>query len=376
MSVSAEAGGLSLVTMVTAADTRAIEAGLNRLWRMAEAGEIGSLIRTASLTLVVPLQSEAAADELMTIVGRLTQAHPGRVIAVVLTDAVSEASARLASHSRSLAEGEASRYWEEVRLFAPPGTLHRVMSAVTTLVLPGLPVQTWWPEELVVDEALYNHVVEISDRLVVDTSRVRDPLAALAALANAIEIAQESVAFADLSWARLTPWRTLTAEFFDAPADQDMLDSIERVAIVYAPSTGGESAQALLLAGWLGSRLGWEASQRLATGPGAWRFEMIDGVRPVAIEIEPVAAEGPPGLRSISIEATERGRTSRYLVELCGEDEARTVKEDGARLEGPARLPRQETVDLLGDELTGFATDRIYHESLAVVVSMLRASDG
>ena len=56
MSVSPESSDVCLASRETTADSRAIEAGLHELWRLAEAGEIGgSLIRSASLTLLVPV---------------------------------------------------------------------------------------------------------------------------------------------------------------------------------------------------------------------------------------------------------------------------------------------------------------------------------
>jgi glucose-6-phosphate dehydrogenase assembly protein OpcA len=219
--------------------------------------------------------------------------------------------------------------------------------------------------------------------VLLDSSRFREPLGALAALAGAIDVAHESVAFGDLSWSRLNPWRVLTAEMFDAPADQDMLDSIERVLVEYTRSAGAnELVQALLFVGWLASRLGWEPRAALEEAPGNWRFWLVDGVRPVEVRIarndRPLAQAGSgeatpatPGLRSITIEAVEGERHATYLVERTGAgDEARTVKRDGAELEGRARLPRHAEVDLLQEELGGFTTDRIFVESLNVVVGL------
>jgi len=381
MSVSPESNGLCLARRETTADSRAIEAGLHELWRLAEAGEIGgSLVRAASLTLIVPAVSHLAADDLVETIDRVTLTHPCRAIVVVLDDGVREASAILASHYRRPAEGEPARYWEEVRIVAPPSGVHQAMSAASTIVLPGLPVETWWPSAVVFDGDLYNHVVEISDRLLFNGARFRDPRAALADVTAAIDIAHESVAFSDLSWARITPWRVLTAELFDAPADQDFLDSIENVVVEYARSSGAsESVEALLYVGWLASRLGWEPRASLEEAPGSWRFWLVDGVRPVEVRItrndRPLGDDGqpPPGLRSVSIAATEGDHHAKYLVERVGTgDEARTVREDGTALEGRAHLPRPEEVEILEHELGGFTTDRIYVDSLHVVTGLFQ----
>jgi glucose-6-phosphate dehydrogenase assembly protein OpcA len=379
MSVSAESGGVSLASLQTSAHGRAIEAGLHDLWRQADAGEVGgALVRAASLTLMVPVLPGQSPEDLISIVDRVTLVHPCRAILVVLDDAAPEPVALLNSHYRRPGNEEAARYWEEIRIVAPPSAIHQAMSAASTVVLPGLPLQTWWPGAVAFDGDQYNLVVEVSDRVLLDSARFKDPRVSLVALAGAIEIAHESVAFGDLSWSRLNPWRVLTAELFDAPADQDLLDSIERVVIEYSRSAGAdESVQALLFVGWFASRLGWEPRAALEEVSGTWRFWLVDGVRPVEVRI--VRNDRPPGsdlkptpgLRSVTIEASEGDRHARYVVERTGTgDEVRTVKEDGANVEGRAHLPHLDEVELLQEELGGFTTDRIFVDSLNVVVGL------
>src|SRR5215212_7289299 len=356
MSVGAESSGVSLASLQTAAHGRAIEAGLHELWRQAEAGEVGgALVRSASLTLLVPVVGSQSLDDLIGVVDRVTLVHPCRAILVVVDDTAPEPGAILRSHYRRPGQEEAARYWEEIRIVAPARAIHQAMSAASTVVLPGLPVQAWWPGAVALDGDLYDHAIEVSDRVLLDSMRFREPRSGLASLAGAIDVAHESVAFGDLSWSRINPWRVLTAELFDSPSDQELLDSIERVGIEYSRSTGAdEIVQALLYVGWLASRLGWEPRAALEEAPGNWRFWLVDGVRPVEVRIarndRPPGPEltATPGLRSVSIDATEDARHATYLVERTGAgDEARTVKQDGTRLEGRAHLPRQDEVELL-----------------------------
>jgi hypothetical protein len=379
MSVGAEPNGVSLATVETAAHGRAIEAGLHELWRQADAGEIGgALVRAASLTLLVPVLPGQSADELVRVVDRVTLVHPSRAVLVVLDDTVSVPSAFLSSHYRRPSNEEAARYWEEIRIRSSPRAVHQAMSAASTVVLPGLPVQTWWPGAVIFDGDLYNHVAEVSDRILLDSRRFRDPRSSLAALAGAIDVAHESIAFGDLAWSRINPWRVLTAELFDAPVDQGMLDSIERVVVEYSRTAdSNDSVQALLYVGWLASRLGWEPRAALEEAPGTWRFWLVDGVRPVEVRIarndRPPAGGGvaTSGLRLVTIDAVEGDRTASYLVERSGSgDEARTVRNDGAAHESRAHLPPQDDVELLQEELGGFTTDRIYVDSLEVVVGL------
>lgn len=392
MSVSAETAGVCLVNEVAAADTRGIQAGLNELWYLAQSGEGGGAVfLAASMTVIVPFEGEAEAERVTEVLDRVTVTHPLRAILLQSDEGVPEPRARLASHFRRVVD-EPSRYWEEVRLVSPSRALSQTMSLVATLTVANLPIQTWWPGEPALDSDLYTQIADLSDRIVLDSSRLGDPVAALPTLAATIGVSFESLAFADLSWTRLTPWRVLTAEFFDDPADQQLLDSIERVAIEYVADVGGEAIQALLLVGWLASRLGWEPKGMLDAGVWSWQFDMLDGVRPIRVEIlrragadgapesrvpssdgaaSSSGGEAVPGLRAITLEAAERDRRGRYTVERQGngEDGWTLAEVDGSRLEGHARLPSRGTVELLEEELGGFATDRIYHQALSVAAS-------
>lgn len=405
MSTGTETVGICLVGQVTTADTGAIEAGLNELWRLAEAGEVGgSVVRAASMTFLVPLDGagsgappssarsgappsdeEADADDVTALLDDLTATHPFRAVLLLADERLDEPRARLCSHLRRGSDGDSGWYWEEIRLVSPGRALHQVMSSVATLALPNLPLQTWWRGEPAFDSDLYNHIAEVSDRIIVDSSGFRRPTTALPQLASVITAAHESIAFADLSWTRLTPWRTLTAEFFDRPSDQALLDSIERVTIEYVLGSGGEASQALFLVGWLASRLGWEPQTLTDNGMGGWRFQVVDGVRPVQVEIVQRAggedgskrASGStvtPGLRAVTIVAAENERWAWYSIERWGDgEEARTIAEvDGVRLEGHAHLPVRREAELLQEELGGFTTDRIYQDALTFITRLLK----
>src|SRR5215218_8789048 len=99
MSVGVDSSGVTLASLQTAAHGRAIEAGLHELWRQAEAGEVGgALVRSASLTLLVPVIGNQSTDDLIAVIDRITLFHPCRAILVIVDDAASEPSALLTSH--------------------------------------------------------------------------------------------------------------------------------------------------------------------------------------------------------------------------------------------------------------------------------------
>jgi glucose-6-phosphate dehydrogenase assembly protein OpcA len=59
----------------------------------------------------------------------------------------------------------------------------------------------------------------------------------------------------DLAWLRSTPWRERLASTFDPPQMRSELSRIDALSIQHHPES---TVAAMLLAGWLGSRLGWE----------------------------------------------------------------------------------------------------------------------
>ena len=234
--------------------------------------------------------------------------HPCRAILVVLDD---DTPSRAVEQPLSPPEpGGGRAVLGGDRIVAPPRAVHQAMSAASTVVLPAR-VQTWWPGVVAFDGDLYNHVVEVSDRVLLDTARFREPRSSLVALAGAIEVTHESIAFGDLSWARINPWRALTAELFDAPADQEMIHSIERVVVEYAarrmPTRASRRSSS-------SAGHGGQLAEGRARGgaPGAW---LVDGVRPVEVRIaqRPPARPDADARPALSHDRGGRGRPPRPL---------------------------------------------------------------
>jgi hypothetical protein len=65
----------------------------------------------------------------------------------------------------------------------------------------------------------------------------------------------------DLAWLRSIPWRERVAASFDPPPRRAELRAIERVTVRHHPAS---TVSAMLLAGWLASRLGWGPSALVA----------------------------------------------------------------------------------------------------------------
>ena len=92
----------------------------------------------------------------------------------------------------------------------------------------------------------------------------------------------DHAALGDLAWARLSPWRRLTTQFFDVAATLAILNQIDEATLTYAnsPNRWSGFSGALLFAGWLGSRLNWRTPGELLPvrgDPNAWRATLRAG---------------------------------------------------------------------------------------------------
>ncbi len=167
-------------------------------------------------------------------------------------------------------------------------------SVVEPLLVPDLPDFLRWRGDLPFEEPQLEQLVDVADRLVVDSSEWRGPEEAFARLPALFD----RVVVSDVAWGRLEPWREAIAQLWPGIADASAL----RVA--------GPKADALLLVGWLRSRLGSE----------------------ISLEHEPAGE-----------------------IEL--------VEVDGDPVDLVRREPKSMS-DLLSDQLDIFERDRIYEDTL------------
>jgi glucose-6-phosphate dehydrogenase assembly protein OpcA len=121
----------------------------------------------------------------------------------------------------------------------------------------------------------------------------------------------------DLAWIRSAPWRERVAASFDPPARRERLHEIAAIEVRHHYASG---AGALLLCGWLASRLAWEPRPLEVPGDGtATGWVRAQGGR-VSIRLESVPQEAP-GLAGITLRlrdgsslSLDRGRGGLHAV--------------------------------------------------------------
>jgi Glucose-6-phosphate dehydrogenase subunit len=167
---------------------------------------------------------------------------------------------------------------------------------VDPLVVTDLPTVVWSPHghPEAVDRLLALSQVVLLDS--VDEPDVRD------ALARAEELS-ETVYVVDLAWLRTTPWRERVAATFDPEYLRGDLATISAVFVRHHPDS---TAAALLLVGWLASRLGWQPSPLIARN-GAKVGKAHARRQDVELRLEPEPAQSVRGLAGLTLE-TAAGR--------------------------------------------------------------------
>jgi glucose-6-phosphate dehydrogenase assembly protein OpcA len=180
-------------------------------------------------------------------------------------------------------------------------------SVVDPLVVTDLSTLVWAPHghAEAVDALTTGHAggAGLAQIVLLDSVDEPDPGDALR---RARELS-ERVYVVDLAWLRSTPWRERLAAAFDPGMVRTDLELISAITVRHHPDS---AAAALLLIGWLSSRLGWDVSALMARDGG---FEGRAHARrqDVAVRLEPDPAMQVRGLAGVEVESAS-GRSLRY----------------------------------------------------------------
>lgn len=164
------------------------------------------------------------------------------------------------------------------------------------LVVTDLPTLLWSPHG---HGELLSGLLGLAQSVLLDS--VDEPDAA-GALERAHELS-EHVYVVDLAWLRSTPWRERLASAFDPAALRRELRTITHLKIRHHPDSG---VAALLLVGWLASRLSWRTGPLLARG-GDLSGRAGSTRQDIQLTIAPAPEMQVRGLESVEIQ-TASGR--------------------------------------------------------------------
>ncbi|MEE8349777.1 MAG: glucose-6-phosphate dehydrogenase assembly protein OpcA [Acidobacteriota bacterium] len=361
-------------------DVATIEGQLDQLWAgMTEKSDQDqqAVLRTCVLNLVVYGSDEASLGEISQAMARVSDDHPGRFIIILLKEQADHPiEARVTAQCHPSEKGRKQICCEQINITTGRDHVSRLASFVRPLLVHDLPVFLWWRDVPDLQGTLFAELVETSDRVIIDTCTLPNALKELRGLADWADDRARWTAFSDLSWCRLTPWRTLVAGFFDLPEYRSSLDRIGEVRIECTAGAKRQTVavEALLLAGWLASRLKWVSvskPQWVDEATCQWRMDGGDGQTPIEIRICSSPDEFCAGVNGVDLVV----RGEPLLTFSAGPGPDRQHLESCVKVGRIKRSPRLIQVEqddeaaLLARELAILKHDRVYEQALGFLAA-------
>jgi glucose-6-phosphate dehydrogenase assembly protein OpcA len=271
--------------------------------------QLGGITMGMVLTLII-VTDEAAQYDAIRAANQAAREHPSRVLAVITRKPKSDS--RLDAEIRV---GEASPGETIVlRMYGPLG--QHADSVVAPLLVPDVPVVTWWPNEPPADPGAHPLGV-LAQRRVTDSAATEDAREILTRLSKTYTPGDT-----DFGWTRATPWRSVIAATLD-----QQVPPLRAAEVAAEP--GNPTAD--LIAAWLSRRLEIPVRRCDSPGPGitAVLFNTIAG------DLSLTRTDGRTGVLSWP------GRPDRSVA-----------------------LHRREIAELLAEELRRLDPDEVYAETL------------
>jgi glucose-6-phosphate dehydrogenase assembly protein OpcA len=383
---------------------RAVEAYLAQLWAtppsdgepvVTEKGLPHA--RASVLNLIVTVPDVPAADRVVTTLLALGLRHPSRAI-VLVADPESDAApldAAISAHCHDGHDGGGRACYEAVVLGVHGEAARHLSGVVAPLLIHDLPTHVWWPGDPPFADPIFDQLVEMSDRVIVDSSDFADLLTGMRRMTTL----RRRSGVGDLAWRRLGWWQELTAQFFDAPRFRRYLPNLSRLVVRYAvppahrrpgrprrqadaidirPGSTAPLAGAMLYAGWIASRLTWRRYRTVApledgnlrlTLEG--RHEMVD-LRLEAVETDAVAAGE---LLAVRLRAYGETGAAEFIIERSGDEAVVATNADGMTCllrRVPMEAPTE--AELLAADLVTDRHDPTYEGALRAAAIFLASA--
>jgi glucose-6-phosphate dehydrogenase assembly protein OpcA len=360
-------------------DVATIEHELTQLWKAAAEDTLEGqpVIRACVLNLVAYAPDRDAAEQINDVISRVSGRHPSRSIVIVAERRARSArlQASISAHCQIAPEGGKQVCSEQITLRASGPAVDELHGTVLPLLVPDLPVLLWWHGEPPLTGHLFRELLNICDRLVVDSAHFSPERAERALMGLQRLMEEDGVAVSDLNWSRLTHWRDLVAQFFDAPPGRQYLDRLDRVEVEITSrhARGLYLTEGLLLVGWLASRLAWVLEDGRRSRGGAMAFGFRSAAGAVEVEVKPEPAHPDEGLHSIRLLAPGSATFSLSRIpddESCVAVTAEVSEGGHSRV---VRMDRPSEADLLCEELEMQGHDRVFEEALAQAVPLMAA---
>lgn len=323
-----------------------VEEQLSILWKMSadnmRTGQ-NTNVRMSVLNLVICAPDIESAQHASKVLRDLSSTHLARV-AILIFDSSEERPAALWTwvtlRCFSMYSDLMRHCFEQTTVLASGQAIRAIGNIIEPLLKPDLPIYLWWlgdPPDA--SDTTFSNLMDLSDRVIFDSTGFFNPEQDIRTLA-ALSEASPNCALSDLNWGRITPWLQLVAQFFDIPEYRPYLSGVNAIEIEHAViplvtqvrteqgDVSPNPARALLLAGWLKTRLGWTLAGDTShnhhdTASGTYLWNMERSPRSTRLLTSPRNKTGK-GNASISIRPqvqTEMRPGSICLVRLTSDIE-------------------------------------------------------
>ena len=393
-----------------------VEEELSRLWKMSadnmRTGQ-NTNVRTSVLNLIICAPDIDSAKRASALLRDLSSTHLARV-AILILDNSNTTPAAISSwvtlRCFSVFSDLMRHCFEQTTILATGSAVRSIANIIQPLLKPDLPAYLWWVGDPPGDDTIFSNLIELSSRVIVDSTSFFNPEQDIHTLAL-IRQATPECALSDLNWGRITPWRQLIVQFFDVQTYRPYLDGvisieIEHAAAPLATPTRSEQgdvspnpACALLLAAWLKARLGWSfdthntknihdtssgsyhwaftraASQRL--GSTRIRTGKLTAVPQPSIDIRPqVQSQMRPGsICLVRLTSVVDGKRATFTISREGDPDLilTSVKlSDEVRPQRSVGLAAtHKESELLHDELEIVGHDLLFEQTLEELTELL-----
>jgi glucose-6-phosphate dehydrogenase assembly protein OpcA len=326
----------------------------------------GAVVRASVANLVVVTPNRAAGQRALAAVEELGARAPSRCVVLIAEPPEGRQGVRSWARVVNRRPDQGPEVvWEEVVVQTNVHPSH-LTAVVLPLLLPDLPVFTWWQGTPPFDEEVFAELTSVTNRLIVDSAAFADPVADLRRLHG--RLATLGPAVTDCAWGRLTPWRELLAAPFGAPQLRPALDRITWLRVDSVEPTAG-----LELVGWFASRLGWHLEVADQEGD---ELAAVYGTPSGACQVRVVAAIGSSNLTRAHLEMTTDDGPASVRVEAPPGHLVATVEAPGQPTgrRKVGRSPDPSTGPAgLGQELQIFGRDRVFEDALAQAAALVPA---
>jgi len=346
-------------------DIARIQHELDGLWESfhQDLSDGKAVTRACMSNLIIYCDNDAQSKDIELAIPSIVLMHPARVILLTGQGETSGADIEVfvSGHYCALSSG-----WqvcaEQIRVVASEQSSRRLPSVTRAQLVGDLPTTLWWASRQPPPFAgkLFFKLADMSDQIIYDSFGWTNPSRGMQAMSRWVAAERNEYVIYNLAWRRLKPWRRLLSQVLDPVVQPGALERVSRVSIEHGPHA---LAMAMLLIGWLASRLGWEpADGKVSPGKETlWHFSVSGRLIPVTVRR---LAEGEPAPHRLHWHWRDKAGEHHIVFARLG-DERLGIIENSSDV--PVRVivaPEPDRSELVSAQMAHRTRDKVFEQAL------------